>query len=169
MTKMQPEDSLLIQSQFPPIEDIGLAETHLKLVNSSTRWKDIGILIDHNEANQLVILLNGSTPTSVFRLCLTVDESMSAIQLFKKSDAKVLLGYYQEHQLTKEQITCLDTLGQIWESIQDQTTELSNEKLKDFFTRQDDESKKKGRGKDFSVETKRKILQLSHGRCMFEG
>ena len=144
MTKVQSQNTQLIQSQFPPIEDIGFVEKHLKLASSSIEWKDIGILIDQGEANQLVMLLNNGTPTSVFRLCLTVDESMSAIQLFNKSGGKVLLGYYQEQQLIKEQITCFDKLGRIWNSIQDQTAELSNEELRDFFNRQGNESKKKG-------------------------
>jgi len=169
MTKVQPEKNLLIQSQFPPIEDMGLIETHLKLANSNITWTNIGILIDQEEANQLVFLLSENVPVSVFRLCLVVDESLTAIQLFQGSSGKVFLGYYQGKQLTKAQITCLDALGTIWQSTHDQVAEISTENLEEFFTRQHDESKKKGRGKDFSVGTKRKVLQYSHGRCMFDG
>lgn len=169
MIKVQPESTLLIQSQFPPIEDIGLVETHLKLADSNITWGNIGILMDKEEANQLVILLNDNIPVSVFRLCLTVDESLTAIQLFLRGSGKVFLGYCQGQQLTKAQITCLDALGDIWKSIQDQIKEISTEEVGKLFSRQRDASKKKGRGPGFSTKTKQKVLQYSHGRCMFEG
>lgn len=169
MIKVKSDDTQLIQSQFPPLEDLTLVEIHLTLAHNSITWEDIGILIDLEEANQLVILLNKNIPVSIFRFCLTVEESLKAIQLFQQGSSKVLLGYYQEKQLTKQQITSLDALIDIWQHIQDQVAEISITGLGEFFARQGEETKKKGRGKDFSVETKRKVLQNSHGRCMFEG
>lgn len=169
MTNVNNETDLLVQSQFPPLDDLGLVETHMKLADSTTTWDSVGILIDEGEANQLIILLSNSKPVSVFRICLTEKESITAIQLFNRGSGKVFLGYNQERQLTKQQITSLDTLATIWASIADQTANISAVELKKFFGRQTKENKKKGRGKDFSTATKRKVLQYSHGRCMFEG
>jgi len=169
MAKVQLENDLLLQSQFPPIEDLALVESHVEIAIDHVTWDDVGILFDQGEANQLVLLLNKNTPVSVLRLCLPVQESLAAIKIIQRDTGRLLLGYYQASKLEKSQITSLKALTDIWESIEDQTSEISEKALCEFFSRQYDESKKNGRGKDFSVETKRKVREYSHGRCMFEG
>ncbi len=41
--------------------------------------------------------------------------------------------------------------------------------VREFFQRIDEDSKKTGRGKSFSTDTKRQVMHDSHGRCMFTG
>lgn len=165
----QIENSVLVQSHHPPIEELKLVESHLALLRATIAWDSVGILIDQDYSNQLILLLSENIPVSVLRVCLSVKESLLAIEKLHGVTGTVLLGYHQQAKLARNQIDSLQELKVIWNSIADQTAIVSSEELDEYFTRQRDDSKKKGRGKDFSVETKRKVLQYSHGRCMFKG
>ena len=63
----------------------------------------------------------------------------------------------------------MENIGEIWRKIPDQTNEVGADGIREFFEKLESDSKEKGRGKDFSAATKRKVMQDSHGRCMFSG
>ncbi|MFT7151267.1 MAG: hypothetical protein ACI82Q_003146 [Nonlabens sp.] len=169
MSTSATNESLLVQTNQPPFDDLSLVQAHVKLVNSITCWTDIGLLSDENNKNLLILLLNDNKPVSILRICISVDESMSAIQSLNSFNGAIYLGFYQGNNLKEQEVRSMATISEIWSSIHDQTTTLSIDELKVFFNRLETESKENGRGNDFCVETKRQVLQFSHGRCMFDG
>ena len=68
----QIENSVLVQSHHPPIEELKLVESHLALLRATIAWDSVGILIDQDYSNQLILLLSENIPVSVLRVCLSV-------------------------------------------------------------------------------------------------
>ena len=152
-----------------PIDDLALIETHMRLIETINQWTDIGILIDENGNSMLILMLQGNSIVSLLRFCLSVGDSMRAIEILRKSKGKILFGGIQGVELTNVLIGSIESINDIWNNIPDQIIEFSLKELNSFFQQLEDDSKKSGRGKDFSTQTKRKVMQDSHGRCMFEG
>nr|VFJ98823.1 MAG: hypothetical protein BECKH772B_GA0070898_101443 [Candidatus Kentron sp. H]VFJ98953.1 MAG: hypothetical protein BECKH772A_GA0070896_101502 [Candidatus Kentron sp. H]VFK04070.1 MAG: hypothetical protein BECKH772C_GA0070978_101601 [Candidatus Kentron sp. H] len=63
----------------------------------------------------------------------------------------------------------MEGIEEIWRKIPDQTKEVGADGIREFFEKLESDSKEKGRGKDFSVDTTRRVIQDGHGRCMFSG
>lgn len=157
------------QALDPPIDELVLVETHIRLMSSIGIWSDVGILIDENHKATLILLLLGNTVVSILRLSLTVEESVLAIDALRPQGGAIYFGCWQGQELTREQIGSLQQIDTIWKNISDQTVEYALDEVKKFFEGMDKDSKGAGRGKDFSTDTKRRVMQASHGRCMFEG
>ena len=169
MNDVATDTSLLTQTFQPAFDELSLIEAHAKLVNSCVQWIDVGLLTDENNRNLIVLLLNGSKAVSAFRFCLSAEESVTALKGILEEKGNLYLGYFQSRNLDRDQITSLENLSSIWEKISDQSVLMNFENIKEFFIRLEEESKESGRGKDFSTNTKRRVHQFSHGRCMFEG
>jgi len=157
------------QAIYPPIEDLALIETHKRLIEASTNWSDIGILIDENHHSTLILMLQNDNVISLLRFCLSVDDSVSAVKSLMGADGKIYFGCFQGSEFTKEKIQSIDSINGIWSNIPEQIVEFSLNDVRDFFGRVEEEANKIGRGSHFTTETKRKVMQNSYGRCMFEG
>lgn len=166
---MNMDKNYLNQALYPPIEDLALIETHIRLVSSIREWSDVAILVDEGIKAILILMLDNNQIVSMLRFCFSVDESVSAIELLRGENGKILFGSYQGKVLDEAEIRCLSRINTIWVSIPDQIVEFSIDEVRVFFQRIEDDSRKTGRGDSFSVATKRKVLLDSHGRCMFEG
>ncbi|NRB39406.1 MAG: SAVED domain-containing protein [Pseudomonadales bacterium] len=161
--------NLIIQTQSPAIDDIGLIGTHLKAMESLVSWTNVGILFDEDHQNEVILLLDGSKPVSILRFCLDVKTSVIAINDLLPEKGVVYVGFYQGNTFTKDQIISLDVIAEIWETVSAQTGVIEGKLIERYFFQQDTETKEKGRGKDFTVETKRLVHLAAHSRCMFEG
>jgi hypothetical protein len=160
---------LMNQALHAPIEDLALVETHIRLVSSTLEWSDVAILIDEGVKAILILLLNDDHVRSILRFCLSVDDSVKAIDFLGKKSGQIIFGSYQGKVFSQEEIGSIEKIDNIWSSIQDQTTKFTLEDTRDFFDRIEQNSKKIGRGDSFSADTKRKVMLDSHGRCMFAG
>lgn len=169
MTNSNSGQDLLIQSKQPTLEDIGLIATHRKLVQSVSEWTQVAILTDEGNKNLVVLLYEDDNIISSLRFCLSVDESIRAIELLAPSKDEIYLGFYQGNELSAEQVGSLDALDAIWKSINDQAARIEEKALREFFSSLESASKAAGRGDDIATQTKRQVLQYSHGRCMLDG
>ena len=167
-------DFTLIQTIHPPFDDLGLIEAHHKLVSDNISWSDVGIFIDQDAGEQtavLIILLEHDEIIAVFRICLaTPGLTIDSIRLFVNNEnTRIILRSCQGEFFTSNQIQSLESLNILWQRSKDQSVELSQENEFDLIEKIFFKPRDIGRGKDFSVETKRKVNMDAHGRCMFEG
>lgn len=160
---------LLTQTLYPPIDDIALIMTHKKLLETTIKWSSVGILIDEKQKATIILMLDDNNVLAVLRMCLSINDSVRAIEELSSPDKIIFFGCYQGHQFTQEQIRSRDEIERIWKRIPDQITKFTTNDIYSFFKRTEESSKIVGRGKSLGVETKRKVMQDSHGRCMFEG
>lgn len=161
--------NVLTQTLHPPIEDIALIYTHKKLIQTAINWSDVAIFIDENHKATLILLLDNNNVEAVLRFCLSVSDSVIAINELRSQNGRIFFGSYQGVQFTQEQIRSLEDIQKLWVSIPDQIIEFTPQDVEDFYQRVKDDSTKTGRGDNLNVETKRKVMHDSHGRCMFEG
>ena len=159
----------LNQAVQPPLEDLELLKAHVCLVSPIANWSDVGILTDDENKATLVLLLANDEVVAMLRFCLSVEDSISAIDVLRPSSGKIFYGTWQGHTLTKDTICSLDTIKKVWKNIPDQITEMSTNDVRDYFQRIQDGSLQKGRNARFSTATKQAVMLASHGRCMFEG
>jgi len=159
----------LNQAIHPPIEDFALIETHVRLAESVASWADVGILVDEGNKATLILLLQEGNVSALLRFCLSVNDSVEAIELFRQPSGKVFYGAWQGNTLTLEMIRSIQKIDQVWKNIQGQVAEYSNEDIRIYFQRIEDGSIKSGRNAPFTTDTKRAVMLASHGRCMFEG
>ncbi|MEM1152551.1 MAG: SAVED domain-containing protein [Pseudomonadota bacterium] len=169
MTETAQAKDLLVQTAQPAMEDLGLVSAHKKLVESVTQWTQVALLTDEGNKNLIVLLINESRAISSLRFCLDVDESVQAVEMLAPTPDEIYLSYLQGRELTVGEVKSLTLLDALWQSVGDQTAELTGPALRIFFEKLVNGAEETGRGADISVETKRKVLQFSHGRCMFEG
>ncbi|WP_415912169.1 SAVED domain-containing protein [Neptuniibacter sp. QD37_11] len=170
------EENIAIQTLQPPLEDMALIETYKKrLKNEGIEWKDIGIFVDKDIHSTLILLIQESCINAVMRFVLPSNEgeeglqSKEAIDLLLPEGGKVVLRNYQSSCFSKTDVRDIDVITSLWDSSTCSNVELDENNVLEFFYKVETETRETGRGKDFSVETKRKVMQDSHGRCMFDG
>ncbi len=161
--------NLMNQALHAPIEDLALVETHIRLVSSTSEWSDVAILIDEGVKAILILLLHDDHVLSILRFCLSVNDSVKAIEFLARNNGQILFCCYQGNVFSQEEIQSTEKINNIWSRVQGQTTKFTLEDIRDFFDRIEKNSKKVGRGDSFSADTKRKVMLDSHGRCMFAG
>jgi hypothetical protein len=161
--------NLMNQALHAPIEDLALVETHIRLVSSTSEWSDVAILIDEGVKAILILLLHDDHVLSILRFCLSVNDSVKAIEFLARNNGQILFCCYQGNVFSQEEIQSTEKINNIWSRVQGQTTKFTLDDIRDFFDRIEKNSKKVGRGDSFSADTKRKVMLDSHGRCMFAG
>ena len=138
-------------------------------MKSVETWSDVGILVDEGNKATLILLLQSGNVVALLRFCLSVDESVKAIELFKRTSGRIFFGAWQGNVLTTEMIHSTAQISEIWVDIQAQVVEYSIADVRKYFQRIEDGSIQSGRNAPFTTATKRAVMLASHGRCMFEG
>jgi len=159
----------LNQAIHPPLEDLALVEAHLRLTQTIATWSDVGVLVDEGNKATLILLLQNGNVVALLRFCLSVEESVKAIELFKRASGKIFFGAWQGNELTTEMIHSTEQIDQVWQDIHAQVIDYSTEDVRNYFQRIEDGSIQSGRNAPFTTATKRAVMLASHGRCMFEG
>lgn len=172
--KTNQTEIIYAQTIHPPFDELALVEAHHKLVSEHIQWSDVGILIDQHIGEQcttLITLLENNRVVSVFRICLSSPETtLAAIRLFTPDKSTpIIFRACQGRFFDPQQIQSLDKINLLWRDAEPQfiglnvSNELENiDKI--FF-----KPPETGRGKSFSMGTKREVYMEAHGRCMFEG
>lgn len=157
------------QAIHPPMEDFVLVEAHLRLIQNVVTWSDVGILVDEGNKATLILLIQEGNVLAILRFCLSVEESVKAIELFRHPSGRTLFGAWQGNVLTTEIIHSTSQINKIWRDIQAQVVEYAPEDARNYFQRIEVGSIQSGRNAPFTTVTKRAVMLASHGRCMFEG
>jgi hypothetical protein len=108
------KQDLMNQALHPPIEDLALIETHIRLVESTQVWSDVAILVDEGAKGILVLMLHENQTVSMLRFCLSVEDSVRAVDKLRKETGKILFGSYQGETFTKKDVHSLDNINVIW-------------------------------------------------------
>lgn len=158
------------QAIHPPLDDIALVEAHIRLIEATTDWFNVGILVDEGNKATLILLLDGQdSVAAILRFCLSVEDSVKAITTLRRQSGTIYFGAWQGHNLNSAEIHSLNKIQCIWQSIPEQIVMYNIKDVSNFFKRIEKEATKKGRNASFSAATKHAVMLASHGRCMFEG
>jgi hypothetical protein len=163
------DENYLNQALLPPIEDLALIETHIRLVSSEHNWYEVGILVDEGIKSILILMLQENQIVSILRMCLSTEDSVTVINQLAKGNGRIIYGSYQGENFTRKDIHSIPEINKIWNRIDEQKTTLDLNEIRNLFQRIEKDSKETGRGKDISSKTKQKVMHASHGRCMFTG
>jgi hypothetical protein len=164
-----PIQSTIIQSQRPPLESLEEVKDHVAALRKLIEWTEVGILYDDGPSAILVVLLRDDAAVGVTRFCLTVADSVAAVQAYQQGIGPIWLACWQGHTISSSQLVSLDEITDIWRRTKDQSQPLSPEDVKTYFDRIEKQTKEKGRSKTFSRDTQTQVWFDAHGRCMFEG
>src|SRR5688572_18635047 len=123
------------QATYPPLEDLALVESHVRLVSSTRTWHDVAILVDGDMHACLILMMIADRAVSALRICLSVNDSVTAINLLRKNTGNIFFGCYQGHTITKEDISSISKIDSIWQKIRDQVTRFSIGDVRNFFQR----------------------------------
>jgi len=157
------------QTLQPPLDDLSLVETYMKLLKAlKQEWVDVGILTDKDHQATIILLLEGTRVVAALRLLLSAEESRDAVALLVQA-GKIYLRNHQQSNFSAEELHCLSALQEKWDSVKGQDVTFSLNEVGEFFSKIESGCRDKGRGEDFTAETKRQVMLASHGRCMFEG
>lgn len=159
----------LNQTLDAPFDDLETAQSYISQIKNLIEWNKIGILNDEFERNLIIILIKNEEIEAAFRTNLDAEKSTEFIWNLHQPDIfieqRTLLGI----SISKENLDSLECILSVWKK--SETTAVFIEsivQLKEFLEAQY-RDKQKGRGKDFSVETIRRVWFDSHGYCMFQG
>lgn len=163
-----------IQASSSPLQTDTEVNNFYQLIEPQLNWSAVGVLIDGQEGMQhaiLIVLLAQDDVISVFRLCLdTSDQTCQAVQKFIPQNNIILkFRCLQGEHFTSKDIQSLDAINQLWHKAANQSIELDETAQFALFDKLFLTQKDKGRGKDFTTQTKRQVKADAHGRCMFEG
>ena len=164
-----PIKSMIVQTRRAPLQLLSEVQDHVVALSELVDWAEIGILYDEVPSAILILFLNHNAVVSVIRFCLTVDESVAAIQSAQRAKQPVLLACCQGQTLLAEDIVSLEALNAIWARTRNQSMLVNAQETRDFFSRIQTNTTKKGRGQDFKQQTRVQVWFDAHGRCMFEG
>ena len=163
-----PLDQALNKTIFTDLESAKQYLDHLK--STGMQWDLVGFLSDASYHNLLTLLFNEGELTDVFRFSLTDDDNHLFIQ-YLSNNFEITVDYKLSEVAVfeTENIKQKNDVMSLWSSCLQSSYPVTNESLKDFVNDLILKINDGGRGKDFTVNTIRKVMDDSHGRCMFRG
>lgn len=165
-------NEMLIQTTNPPFDSIKASWEFITTIQDFITWDSVGLLIDENGKNLVILLLESEAVISSLRTNLNeIDLLEFIIKLSNKRSKKIILHAWQGNTINCSHLSNLKELEHIWNNKSayqaKEFTKLND--IKKFITSYFKPIKKIGRGNPFTAETKRHVMQDSHGRCMFTG
>jgi len=160
-------DSTVRQTLDIPMQSVDEVKDHANALRRLAEWSGLGILYDDRPAAVLIVQLNQDAVVGVCRLCLNPNDSAVALQAYLMRDTDVDLRCCKGRTLTRDDITNLAVLTEIWKK--SQSSKVSKQEIVEFFERVEQGTRNHGRGRSIKAETRRQVWFDAHGRCMFEG
>lgn len=102
--------SVIIQTRQTPFESLSDVEDHIAVLSEIIQWTDVGILFDDAPSAILNLLLDDNRVVAVTRFCLSVSDSVAAIQACTGNGQDVHLGCWQGKTVDRAQIGSLEEL-----------------------------------------------------------
>lgn len=163
------QDKTTVQTHFDPIDNLELLDSYIKQVSDTSKWDNLGMLVDEGPSSILFLLLENDTIITVLRLNFDSNTILQAIKKLNSENDSFQYGVLQGQKLTKEEIVSLTELNSIWRKIELQKVAKKIDEFENLYNSIIIGDKQKGRGKDFSVETERRVKLDAKGYCMFSG
>ncbi|WP_407512362.1 SAVED domain-containing protein [Acinetobacter baumannii] len=162
----------LVQTVNPPFDSLKTAQEFTTTIQDFITWDTVGLLIDESGQNLVILLLENDAVVSSLRANLYETDLLQFIlELSNKQTKKIILHAWQGHTVNCSHLSDLKKLEHIWhnKSAYQATEFIKVIEIKKFIKSYFKPVKKIGRGNPFTAETKRLVMQDSHGRCMFTG
>lgn len=162
-------DPFCNQAASSPIDSLDNFNQYHKNLKKLVSWNDVGILTDNDDKNTIILLSLNEEVVATLRLCLIPRDTANCLANLSESKSVITYRNIQGYQITSYDLLTLDSISGIWIKAWQQSANLSIDELENLFVRFEDDRKLKGRGKDFTVDTKNTVWRESYGRCMFTG
>ena len=161
-------DQSLNKTIFTDLESAKQYLDHLKGIG--LQWDHVGFLSDASHHNLLTLLFSNGELIDVFRFSLIDDHNYLFIQYLSenfeiKTNYKISEVEVFEAKSIKQNYDVMS----LWSNCLQSSYPVTNESLKDFVNDLILKINDGGRGENFDVYLKRKVMDDSHGRCMFLG
>lgn len=170
MTSPDPKELTVVQTYELPMNDLESVKDHAVAVIKLVSWNSVGVLIDDGPQAIVTVLLDGEKVVGALRFCLSVDQSVQALQAYVHGTTSPMeLRCWQSHTITSEQVQNLSDLTYLWKASSSQRKVQSDKQWRTFFDNIDRDGRERGRGAGISAATRHQVLLDAHGRCMFEG
>ncbi|WP_172380022.1 SAVED domain-containing protein [Vibrio sp. Vb339] len=162
-------DQFYNQAASSPIDSLDNFHQYHTNLKKQVKWDDVGILTDINDRNTIILLSLNEEVVATLRLCLEPRDTAKCLTDLSESKSFVTYRNIQGYQITSDDLLTLDSISGIWIEAVQQSANIQLNELENLFVRFEDDRKQKGRGKDFTVDTKNTVWRESYGRCMFTG
>lgn len=157
------------QATSPPIDSSENFDEYINKLKNITRWEHLGILTDENIQNTIILFISSTKLVGAMRLSLEPKIVIRCLKSLIKDDDTICYRCIQGYLISGNDILSLEAINTIWNKAKFQSTELTSEQLEPLFIRFENNRKEKGRGPNFTKETKETVWRESFGRCMFTG
>ncbi|WP_022940460.1 SAVED domain-containing protein [Psychromonas hadalis] len=157
------------QAASAPIDSLDNFRQYHMSLKKQVNWDDVGFLTDKDDKNTIILLSLDEEMVATLRLCLEPSDVAKCLASLSKSKNEVTYRNIQGYQITSDDLLTLESISSTWIKAAQQSDNIPINELENLFTRFEDDRKLKGRGKDFTVETKNTVWKESYGRCMFTG
>lgn len=162
------KSDLLNQSNYPPLEEAESIDEFLSFIESEIVWDCVAVISDEGSSNIIITTVDNGVVNSCFRLNLSPAGFVGCIKRVA-SNKKLILSYLQGANLSINDLLTLGSIQDIYARTMEQSCEIGFPELTKFIESAETGCRDKGRGNDFTLETKRKVNMASHSRCMFTG
>lgn len=161
-------DQALNKTIFTDLDSAKKYLDHLR--ETGLQWDRVGFLSDASYHNLMTLLFNDGELTDVFRFSLTDNDNHLFIQ-YLSNNFEITVDYKLSEVKVFEtkNIKQKNDVMSLWSNCPQSSYSLTNESLKFFVDDLILKSNDGGRGENFDVYLKRKVMDDSHGRCMFRG
>lgn len=150
-----------------PIDTISDLTDHLASVKSiQGDWDGVSILSDERGCNHLVCLLNQDAVCAAFHVNPAPGDAQRFFDLIYANPSSRWMSLVTKIPPTNEMCFVSDIQKVFGHA---KHTQMPDDYIERLYASIEDGNTREGRGKEMTVDTKRRVLLLSHGRCMFEG
>ena len=170
MAAADPLELTVAQTHEPPMTELDSVKDHARALRALVSWDRVGVLKDERPSTVVTLLLNGDTVVSACRFCLSVEESVTALQAYNEGTvAPMELRCWQGRAITNEQVGNLAELTATWRASCGQRKQQAAADWREFFKELERTARRSGRAPKITSPTRNQVLLDAHGRCMFDG
>ncbi|MGP9768673.1 SAVED domain-containing protein [Halomonas sp. AOP13-D3-9] len=163
------ESQFFNQTEASPIDSPDAFSQYLTNLKELVSWDGVGVLTDENNRNTVILLVCSESVVAALRLCLQPHDTAKCLSKLSVGKDFFIYRSAQGYQIKREDLLTLESIGSVWARAERQSANIKFKELKDLFVRFEDGRKQKGRGKDFTADTKNSVWRESFSRCMFTG
>lgn len=162
-------DQLCNQAASSPIDSVNTFEQYINDLRKLISWNLVGILTDEGVGNTIILLVSNNELAGAIRLSLEPSVVANCMKDLAEEDRTAIYRCIQGYSISSDDLLHLESIADIWDKAKEQSTELTLEEIEALLIRFEDARKEKGRGPDFTKDTKETVWRESFGRCMFTG
>ncbi|MGE6342157.1 SAVED domain-containing protein [Psychrobacter sp. NPDC078929] len=164
-----PHDQAVNKTIFTDLDSAKQYLVHIK--SEGLQWDYIGLFSDAMGHNLLALLFNDNALINVFRFSFQGNRNEQLISYLSESyTLKIIFKASIKEDFNLEEIQSLERMSLLWKDETISSKKMKFNEITKLFERWNlGREKVTGRGNKFTQNTKRLVMEDSHGRCMFSG